>query len=107
MSAHIKNTPLLKSTFKNLHFLYLFTTVGNRVTVLGIYSIKKSFAQKAGKGGKNDNVGVRAPYMRVIGIEVETDGTGRTSRDLRFTPEEEEEFRRLAARPDIHDVIAR
>jgi len=80
---------------------------GNRVTVLGIYSIKKSFGQKAGKGGKNDNVGVRAPYMRVIGIEVETDGTGRTSRDLRFTPEEEEEFRRLAARPDIHDVIAR
>ena len=75
--------------------------------MLGIYSIKKSFGQKAGKGGKNDNVGVRAPYMRVIGIEVETDGTGRTSRDLRFTPEEEEEFRRMAARPDIHDVIAR
>ena len=105
MSAHIKNTPLLKSTFKNL--LSYTYSLGNRVTVLGIYSIKKSFAQKAGKGGKNDNVGVRAPYMRVIGIEVETDGTGRTSRDLRFTPEEEEEFRRLAARPDIHDVIAR
>ena len=105
MSAHIKNTPLLKSTFKNL--LSYTCSLGNRVTVLGIYSIKKSFAQKAGKGGKNDNVGVRAPYMRGIGIEVETDGTGRTSRDLRFTPEEEEEFRRLAARPDIHDVIAR
>ena len=38
---------------------------------------------------------------------METDGTGRTSRDLRFTPEEEEEFRRMASRPDIHDVIAR
>ena len=44
---------------------------GNRVTVLGIYSIKKSFAaKKAGASGKSDNVGVRAPYMRVIGIEV-------------------------------------
>jgi DNA replication licensing factor MCM5 len=52
-------------------------------------------------------VGVRAPYMRVIGIEVETDGVGRASRDLRFTPDEEEEFRRLAAKPDVHSIIAR
>merc|ERR1711981_927877 len=35
------------------------------------------------------------------------DGVGRTSQDLRFSPEEEEEFRRLAAKPDIHDVIAK
>ena len=40
-------------------------------------------------------------------FQVETDGTGRTSRDLRFTPEEEEEFRRMASKPDIHDIIAR
>lgn len=74
------------------------------MTVLGIYSIKKNFA--AGKKGDRGSAGVRAPYMRVIGIDVETDGTGRASRDLRFTPEEEEEFRRLAARPDVHSVIA-
>merc|ERR1719300_934479 len=86
---------------------------GNRVTVLGIYSIMKSSAQQAGgsnkgmKKAQKGTVGVQAPYMRVIGIEVETDGVGRTSRDLRFTPEEEEEFRRMAARPDIHSTIAK
>lgn len=77
---------------------------GNRVTVLGIYSIKKA-SLKTSK--KSDAVGVRAPYLRVIGIEVETDGVGRTARDLRFTPEEEEKFRRMAAKPDIHEIIAR
>merc|ERR1712226_51621 len=30
-----------------------------------------------------------------------------TSRDLRFTPEEEEEFRRMAQRPDIHSIISK
>lgn len=86
---------------------------GNRVTVLGIYSIMKSAAASAGgsnkgvKKAQKGTVGVRSPYMRVIGIEVETDGVGRTSRDLRFTPEEEEEFRRMAQRPDIHSIISK
>jgi len=86
---------------------------GNRVTVLGIYSINLSSGATAGGSNKGASkaqkgtVGVRAPYMRVIGIEVETDGVGRTSRDLRFTPEEEEEFRRMAARPDIHSIISK
>ena len=52
-------------------------------------------------------VGVRAPYMRVLGAQVESEGLGRTSRDLRFTSEEEEEFRRLAARQDVQEVIAK
>jgi len=80
---------------------------GNRVTVLGVYSIKKGSVNRPGGKGDKGAVGIRAPYMRVIGIEVETDGVGRTSRDLRFSPEEEEEFRRLAAKPDIHDLIAK
>merc|ERR1712156_794209 len=77
---------------------------GNRVTVLGIYSIKKASANKKSDKG---SAGVRAPYLRIIGIELETDGAGRSARDLRFTPEEEEEFRRLASRPDIHEIIAK
>ena len=79
---------------------------GNRVTVLGVYSIKKtfkSFKQKSDRGA----VGVRAPYIRVVGIQVETDGVGRTSKDVRFTPEEEEEFRRLAAKPNVHEIMAK
>merc|ERR1719492_205629 len=77
---------------------------GNRVTVLGIYSIKKASANKKSEKG---TAGVRAPYLRIIGIELETDGAGRSARDLRFTPEEEEEFRRLASKPDVHNIIAR
>ena len=64
-------------------------------------------SNKGVKKAQKGTVGVRAPYMRVIGIEVETDGVGRTSQDLRFTPEEEEEFRRMATRPDIHSIIAK
>ena len=79
---------------------------GNRVTLLGIYSIKKASAT-ANKKSDRGTAGVRAPYLRVIGIEVETEGAGRASRDLRFTPEEEEEFRRLASKPDVHEIIAR
>jgi len=78
---------------------------GNRVTITGIYSIKK-----AGPSGKRDGdsgVGIRKPYLRVVGIHVETTGPGRSSGNITITPEDEEEFRRLAARPDVFDVVAR
>ena len=42
----------------------------------------------------------------MVGIHVETEGPGRTSPGG-ITPHEEEELRKLAARPDIYDVIAR
>ncbi len=79
---------------------------GNRITVLGIYSIKKP-SMNSGKKSDKGSAGVRAPYVRVIGIEVETEGAGRASRDLHFTNEDEEEFRRLASRPDVHNVISK
>ncbi len=41
---------------------------GNRVTVIGIYSIKK--AAKQGRGKDKGAVGVRMPYLRVVGIQV-------------------------------------
>jgi len=41
---------------------------GNRVTVIGIYSIKK--AAKQGRGRDKGAVGVRMPYLRVVGIQV-------------------------------------
>ena len=79
---------------------------GNRVMIQGIYSIKK--AQKmSSKKSERGAVGVRAPYLRVVGVQVETEGLGRASSDLRFTPAEEEEFRRLAAKPDVHEIIAK
>lgn len=36
--------------------------------------------------------GIRAPYIRVLGVQVETSGSGRTDQ-IHFTPEEEREFR--------------
>jgi hypothetical protein len=38
------------------------------VTVIGIYSIKK--AAKQGRGKDKGAVGVRMPYLRVVGIQV-------------------------------------
>ena len=52
---------------------------GNRVTVLGIYSIKKASANKKSEKG---TAGVRAPYLRIIGIELETDGAGNSKCNL-------------------------
>jgi len=50
-------------------------------------------------------VGVRAPYLRVVGVSLSELGSG-VSQAMTVTPEEEEMFRRLAAAPDIHDRIA-
>merc|ERR1712142_1325692 len=78
---------------------------GNRVTVIGVYSIRKM--AKIGRGGEKGAVGVRMPYLRVVGLQVETEGAGRTSTNLTFTQEDEESFRRLAAQPGVYDTIAK
>ncbi|XP_055324079.1 DNA replication licensing factor Mcm5 [Sitodiplosis mosellana] len=80
---------------------------GNRVLIHGIYSIRR-----VGNPGKGDSrekaiVGVRAPYMRVVGITVDSEGTGVISRYTTITMEEEEKFRRLAAHPDIYERLAK
>ena len=43
----------------------------------------------------------------MLGIQLETGGGGRTAVKAPFTPEEEEEFRRLAATPDVYEVVAK
>ena len=52
------------------------------------------------------SAGIRRPYLRVVGIEVDSEGPGRASQSS-LTAEEEEEMRQLAARPDIQDLIAK
>lgn len=81
---------------------------GNRVTVMGVYSIRKATfkSSKSSRGEKATSAGLRRPYLRVVGIEVESEGPGRAG-SAPLTPQEEEELRRLAARPDIYDVIAK
>jgi len=80
---------------------------GNRVTVLGIYSIKKTGPSKRGPNAEQGGVGIRKPYLRVVGIEIETTGPGRSSGNIMFSAEDEEEYRRVASLPDVFDVISR
>lgn len=76
---------------------------GARVTVLGIYSIKK-IAKVGREGREKGSVGVRSSYLRAVGLTAEEGVTG----GLRpFTTDEEEQFRRLAASPDIYDRLAK
>ncbi|XP_005150461.2 DNA replication licensing factor MCM5 [Melopsittacus undulatus] len=78
---------------------------GNKVTVMGIYSIKKS-AHSKNKGRDNVGVGIRSAYIRVVGIQVDTEGSGHSFAGL-VTPQEEEELRHLAAMPNIYETIAK
>ncbi|CAM4456637.1 DNA replication licensing factor MCM5 isoform X1 [Lepidochelys kempii] len=78
---------------------------GNRVTIMGIYSIKKS-GQTKSKGRDNVGVGIRSSYIRVVGIQVDTDGSGRSFASS-VTPQEEEEFRHLTSMPNVYETIAK
>ncbi|KAK0132419.1 DNA replication licensing factor mcm5 [Merluccius polli] len=87
--------------------LYLCDRVvpGNRVTIMGIYSIKKVAAAKARGRDKTAGVGIRASYLRVVGILVDTEGAGRGATGS-VSPQEEEELRALAASPDVYGSLA-
>lgn len=80
---------------------------GNRVLIQGIYSIKKVSGER--KGARDQHkavVGVRAPYLRVIGIKVDTE-VGSISRFSNISSEEEAAFRKLAAMPDIYEKLSK
>ena len=53
-----------------------------------------------------NSAGIRRPYLRIVGIQIDSGGPGRASGST-LTPEEEEEFRQLSTRPDIYDIIAK
>lgn len=57
------------------------------------------------KGKEKSNVGTRQPYVRVLGIRIDTDGVGRSSAQT-LTTAEEEEFVRFSHTPDVYDTIA-
>ncbi|GFO48171.1 DNA replication licensing factor mcm5 [Plakobranchus ocellatus] len=79
---------------------------GNRVTIMGIYSIKKSVKPSKRNARDKVNVGIRQPYFRIVGVKVDTEGTGRSASNP-LTPVEEEDFRRLAASPNIYEILAK
>ncbi|VDK35165.1 unnamed protein product [Taenia asiatica] len=99
---------------------------GNRITVVGVYSIQTSAPTKhvfvgcfkvKSSAHERVNVGVRMSYIRVFGLSVNTEGPGRSGvfsggKPLNTTTTtgtelEEEEMRKLAATPNIYELIAR
>ncbi|KAH8354424.1 hypothetical protein KR084_010622 [Drosophila pseudotakahashii] len=79
---------------------------GNRVLIQGIYSIRKVGKPSRQDGREKAVVGVRAPYMRVVGITVDAEGAGAISRYSNITTDEEENFRRMAASGDIYERLS-
>lgn len=57
--------------------------------------------------GEKPTVGVRAPYIRVLGVQADSMESGLTSTSLPVTADEEEAFRRLAASPDVYERLSR
>ena len=57
------------------------------------------------KGKEKSSVGTRQPYVRVLGIRIDTDGVGRSSAQT-LTTAEEEEFVRFSHTPDIYETIS-
>ncbi|VDL65247.1 unnamed protein product [Nippostrongylus brasiliensis] len=78
---------------------------GNRVTLVGVFSIKK-LLQKGKSGGDKTLTGIRTPYLRVLGIQIEVGGPGRVD-FKQFTVEEERNFKELSKRPDAYELIAK
>lgn len=79
---------------------------GNRVLIHGIFSIRKVGKPSKSDGREKSIIGVRAPYMRVVGITVDTEGAGAISRYSNITADEETHFRKLATTPNLLDVLA-
>ncbi|VDK46097.1 unnamed protein product [Anisakis simplex] len=75
---------------------------GNRITLIGVFSIKTAQKQKV---TDKSLLGIRAPYIRVLGIQVGMSGPGHADQ-LSFTPEEERKFRELSKKPDAYQIIA-
>ena len=53
------------------------------------------------------SVGIRRPYLRVVGIQVETEGHSRVSVGESLSPEEEEVMQQLAGQQDIYNIFSR
>lgn len=76
---------------------------GTRVTVNGIYSI---FESKGRAGGRNTgSVALRNPYLKVLGIQTDTE-TSMDDQGLVFSEEEEEEFLQLSRMPNLYEVFS-
>lgn len=75
-------------------------TPGTRVVAIGIYDTFNSGAKK-----KLSAVAIRTPYLRVVGLELDSTGLGHMG--VSYSPEEEEQLLELSRQPDLYDKIVR
>jgi peptidoglycan/LPS O-acetylase OafA/YrhL len=81
---------------------------GTRVAVLAVAAVAAESGGPRGRGGGEDagggGVGVRVPYLRVVGVVLREMGSGRAS--MTFTPDEEERLVSLSKQPNIYETMA-
>ncbi|CAM9156668.1 unnamed protein product [Chrysoparadoxa australica] len=73
---------------------------GTRVSILGIASLRNSSAGKKQDAAKT----IRTPYLRVLSIQVESEGAGRAATN--FSPADEEKFLELSRSQNIYEQMA-
>jgi len=75
---------------------------GASIIVTGIFSTFTT-----GRSGTQLNaVALRTPYLRVVGMEIDTGGAGGRGVPRVFTAEEEDEFGRMSKTPNLYDKFA-
>ena len=78
---------------------------GNKVIFLAIFSIRRVVG--GGGRGQQMGVGLRKPYLRVVGVDVNNERSDQSRGGIAFTPQEEEKFRVLSSRSDVYDMVSR
>lgn len=74
---------------------------GSRIVATGIYSTFQS-----SKGGKAGGIALRTPYLRVLGLEIDSEGAGGRGNQRMFSLAEEEEFRQFSKIPNLFEKFA-
>lgn len=78
---------------------------GTRISAIGIVgTVGGGGAGGSGRGMRGGGNGVKSLYLKVVGVMVQAEGGGRALNT--FTPEEEEEMRRMAREPRFFDRLS-
>lgn len=78
---------------------------GTRCDIVGIYTIYQSKVKNPGNSSAN-NVAIRNPYMKVLGIQADRDSDNGDVTTTVFSEEEEEEFIRLSRSENLYERFA-
>eukprot|EP00457_Paulinella_chromatophora_P002482 gb/GEZN01002487.1/.p1 GENE.gb/GEZN01002487.1/~~gb/GEZN01002487.1/.p1 ORF type:complete len:750 (+),score=71.07 gb/GEZN01002487.1/:43-2292(+) len=103
---HIPTGEMPRQTSLSLE-RYLVGTVkpGTRVSIIGIYTTytASTTGRGASAGASMKEMGIRMPYIRVVGIRDESDAA--EFRGGKFDPEDEEEMNKISQTPDLYQKI--